>query len=69
MPANRTAIVSKDTTVLAGAGHGCTLPAGRYAVVDIDGASERGVAYLEGPDGGALVCVNTVDPNITYGEG
>jgi hypothetical protein len=66
--ATRTAVVHTDTTAIAHTGRAFTLPAGEYPVVDIDGADERGVRYLDGPDD-ALVCVSGSDPNITYRDG
>jgi hypothetical protein len=64
----RIATVTEETVALAHTGRGVQLQPGRYPVVEIDGAAERRVAYLEGPDGGALVCVSLVDPHVTIGK-
>ncbi|MER7280560.1 hypothetical protein ABT369_39585 [Dactylosporangium sp. NPDC000244] len=64
----RTATVSAETTVIHHTGRGCKLPAGTYEVVDIDGAADRGVAYLAGPEDGALVCVSLTDHLIDFKE-
>lgn len=63
----KVAIVSADTAAIAHTGRGRVLPAGRYEAHDIDGAAERGVVYLTGPDGD-LVCISAQDPNVTYSE-
>ena len=59
----KTATVTAETTALAHTGRSFQLPVGSYEVVDIDGAD--GVAYVRGPEDGALVCVSLHDPNIT----
>ncbi len=63
----KTATVKTETTGIHHTGRGCKLPPGTYEVVDIDGAPP-GVAYVQGPEGGALVCVNRHDTRITFGE-
>ena len=63
-----TVTVKTETTALAGTGRGFRLPAGTYELVDIDGAAERGVAYVKGPDDWALVCIDLHDPNIDFPE-
>lgn len=64
----KTATVSAETTAIAHTGRGFKLQPGTYTVVDIDGAAERGVAYLEGPDDGKLVCVALTDRLIDIKE-
>lgn len=64
----KTATVSAETTAIAHTGRGFKLQPGVYPVVDIDGADERGVAYIEGPDDGALVCVSLTDHLIDIKE-
>ncbi|GAA2623946.1 hypothetical protein GCM10010399_64110 [Dactylosporangium fulvum] len=62
----KTATVTAETTAIHHTGRGFRLPAGTYEFVDIDGAVERGVAYLAGPEDGALVCVSLTDHNIDF---
>lgn len=64
----KTATVSAETTAIHHTGRGCRLPAGIYEVVDIDGAADRGVTYLSGPEDGALVCVSLTDHRIDIKE-
>lgn len=59
------AIVAETTTAIDHTGHGIQLPAGAYEFVDIDGAEDRGVGYVIGPDR-ALVCIELSDPAITF---
>jgi hypothetical protein len=60
--------VSVETTAIHHTGRSCRLPVGEYEVVDIDGATDRGVAYLHGPGDGALVCVSLTDHLIDIKE-
>jgi hypothetical protein len=62
----KTATVSAETTAIHHTGRVWKLPAGVYEVVDIDGAEERGVAYVTGPEDGALVCVSLTDHRIDF---
>lgn len=62
-----TAVVHQPCSAINGAGRGVTLPAGSYEVVDLDGVDEA-LAYVRGPEAGALVCVGRRDPNITIVE-
>lgn len=61
----RYATVSATTRAIAHTGQGIDLEPGRYTVCEIDGATERGVYYLHGPDDGALVAVSRTDPKVT----
>ncbi len=62
----RFASVADTTTALAGNGHGIPLQPGRYEIVEIDGAADRGVAYIRTADG--LVCIDPDDRHITIEE-
>jgi len=59
------AIVNAPTTGIAQSGQEVQLPAGSYAVADLDGAP--GVTYVIGPAGpeGGLLIVKPDDPAIT----
>jgi hypothetical protein len=62
------ATVAAETTAIAHTGRGCKLQPGAYEVVDIDGAADRGVAYIHAPDNGDLVCVSLTDHRIDFKE-
>ncbi len=64
----KVAHVSTETTALAHTGRGFKLQPGTYEFIDIDGAADRGVAYVKGTDDGALVCVSLTDRNIHFTE-
>lgn len=61
---SRTVTVHNPSLAIAHTGNGFQLQPGTYQVVEIDGAGDA-IAYVYGPDEGALVCVNLHDPNIT----
>lgn len=63
-PTTTRAIINTATTALHHTGRGVQLPAGSYPVVDIDGAADRGVLYVTGPDGN-LIGLNPTDPAVT----
>ncbi len=63
----RFATAAQTTAALAGDGRGTPLVPGRYEIVEIDGAADRGVAYVRSADG-PLVCIDPDDRNITIEE-
>ncbi len=63
----RIAVVAATTMALAGSGRATPLQPGRYEIVEIDGAADRGVAYIRSTDG-PLVCIDPDDRHITIEE-
>lgn len=63
----KNATVSAETTAIAHTGRGFKLQPGNYEVVDIDGADERGVAYVVSTQG-TLVAVSLTDHLIDIKE-
>jgi hypothetical protein len=61
------AILNEQITGIAHTGRVAELPAGAYEVVDIDGAADRNVAVVRGPDG-LLVTISADDPHATFAE-
>ncbi len=64
---SRLAITDEPTTALHHTGHGFTLPAGTYEVVEIDGADDDRIVYITGPDGD-LCGLNPHDPAVTFAD-
>jgi hypothetical protein len=63
----KTATVSAETTAIAHTGRGVKIQPGVYEVVDIDGAADRGVAYVVSGQG-TLVAVSLTDHRIDIKE-
>jgi len=61
------AISPNPISGIAHTGRPVKLPAGAYEVVDIDGAADRNVAVVRGPDG-LLVTISAGDPHTTFAE-
>lgn len=63
----KTATVSAETTAIAHTGSAVKILPGSYEVIDIDGAAERGVAYVVSAQG-TLVCVSLTDHLVDIKE-
>lgn len=61
------ATVSAETTAIAHTGRGVKILPGEYEVIDIDGAADRGVAYVVSTQG-TLVAVSLTDHLIDIKE-
>lgn len=62
---SRIAIVAERTACIVGNGRGGRIDPGVYQVVEIDGAEDRGVVYVEKTEG-KLVALSDSDPKVTY---
>lgn len=62
--AKRIALVAEQTVCITGSGRGGRVEPGAYQVIEIDGAEDRGVVYIQ--VAGKLVALSATAPKVTY---